>query len=214
MFASHGSLWECRDNPYLPQSRLTTAGTKPVTKQRGYNYRNKPHLTTIGLSAVRRAWPSSIIEDESKSMLVAQSLRNTIMGSILPAVVAITLISSLAAFTNNSYNARNVLNSPIFGSQAIGLRDLKYSAATVSLIASFLFSSIAVGCFVEAQFLPSFPKLQDGCLHFFACLLLYYFMHVVLLAFSCSIPASPSNLSVFLVFSGQASLPLCQFVHS
>ncbi|KAK9125488.1 hypothetical protein Scep_014334 [Stephania cephalantha] len=53
-----------------------------------YSYRNKPHLTTIGLSAVRRAWPSSIIEDESKSMLVAQSLRNTIMGSVLSAVVA------------------------------------------------------------------------------------------------------------------------------
>ncbi|KAK9128541.1 hypothetical protein Syun_017338 [Stephania yunnanensis] len=85
------------------------------------------------------------------------------MGSVLSALVATALISSLAAFTNNSYNARNFLmSSPIFGSQAIGLRDLKYSAATVSLIASFLFSSIAVGCFVEAQFLPIFPKLQEG----------------------------------------------------
>ncbi|OVA06074.1 Protein of unknown function DUF599 [Macleaya cordata] len=120
-----------------------------------YCFKNKPHLTTIGLNTLRRRmWAQSIIEDhdEKKGMLAVQSLRNFQMGSILAAAITVLLISSLAAITNNTYNASHLFKDSYFGSQSFFTLVLKYGLQYILLVFGFLYSSLAVGCFVEVNF--------------------------------------------------------------
>ena len=77
------------------------------------------------------------------------------MSAILSASVAIMLNSCLAAVANNTYNSSHILRNPVFGSQTGNLIVLKYASASLLLLVSFLCSSIAVGCTIEASFLIS-----------------------------------------------------------
>lgn len=101
--------------------------------------------------------------DDKKGMLAVQSLRNTLMATILTATVTILLSLCLAALTNNTFNAANQLHlrfnghsstSPaVIGLQSGRIIALKYGSAFISLLASFLCSSMAVGNLIDANFL-------------------------------------------------------------
>ncbi|KAK6943366.1 Protein of unknown function DUF599 [Dillenia turbinata] len=91
--------------------------------------------------------------DDKKGMLAVQSLRNTLMTTILMASIAIMIDLILAALTNNSYNASHLLKSSFFGSQVSRITILKYGSASLFLIISFMCSSMSVGCLVDANFL-------------------------------------------------------------
>ncbi|GFY82435.1 transmembrane protein, putative [Actinidia rufa] len=69
-------------------------------------------------------------------MLVVQSLRNTLLGTILSATIAIIIVLAVGALTNNSYNATH-------------------------LITNYFFGSVAVGCFVDANFLINATSADD-----------------------------------------------------
>lgn len=87
-------------------------------------------------------------------MLAVQSLRNTLMGTILTATVTIILNISLAALANNSYAASNILNtSPLFGSQTSKLLILKFGSTCLLLIISFLCSTLAMCTLIDANIL-------------------------------------------------------------
>ncbi|TQD78317.1 hypothetical protein C1H46_036122 [Malus baccata] len=121
-----------------------------------YTFKAKPSLTTIGIDSMRRRkWFLEIMEaDGMKGMLVIQSLRNTQMVAIFTASTAIALSLTLAALTNNAYNASHlVIKSPFFGSQSGSIFALKYGLASILMLFSSLFSSMATGFLIDTIFL-------------------------------------------------------------
>ncbi|KAF6168691.1 hypothetical protein GIB67_026577 [Kingdonia uniflora] len=118
-------------------------------------------------TAKRRTWAQSIIEDndEKKGTLAVQSIRNCLMASTLTATIAAILNSSLAALTNNTYNAAEILKNSFFGSQSDPVLTLKYCSASVFLLTSFLCSTMAVGFLNEANFLMNVSEFSPGYVH-------------------------------------------------
>lgn len=87
-------------------------------------------------------------------MLAVQSLRNTLMYTILIASITVLITLALAALTNNAFNANHLLTSTgLFGSQSPRIMVLKYGSASIFLVTSFFCSSMAVGYLVDANFL-------------------------------------------------------------
>lgn len=82
-----------------------------------------------------------------------QSLRNTLMASILTATITMIVVVSLAALTNNAFNASHLFHSPLLGLHSGRLIVLKFGCAAIFLLASFMCSSMAIGCLVDANFL-------------------------------------------------------------
>ena len=91
--------------------------------------------------------------DDKKSILAVQSLRNTLMGSIFTASIAILVNLSLAALINNTLSVSHLFNTEIFGSQSGRIYALKYGSASLFLLVSFLCSSMALGYLIDANFL-------------------------------------------------------------
>ncbi|CAL5388985.1 unnamed protein product [Camellia sinensis] len=103
---------------------------------------------------MRRAWLQDMKQgDDKKSVLAVQSLRNTLMTTILTASIAITINLSLAVLANNTYKAGHLFTNRLFDSQAGAILVLKYGAASLFLLVSFLCSSISIGCLTDAIFL-------------------------------------------------------------
>ncbi|GAB2255251.1 hypothetical protein Droror1_Dr00009029 [Drosera rotundifolia] len=121
-------------------------------------FRKSPSLTTIGINTVlgRKEWLQGIKQgDGKKEMLAVQSLRNALMATILTATITIIVTLSMAALASSTYNATTsfVSLSPIFVPQSGSLIAFKYGSISVFLLFSFLCSSLAVGFFVDANFL-------------------------------------------------------------
>ncbi|KAL4350025.1 hypothetical protein HN51_031117 [Arachis hypogaea] len=88
--------------------------------------------------------------DDKKNMLTVQSMRNTLMEAIFIASITILINMALAALTNNAYSTRHsVFISKFLGSKST----LKYGSASLCLVLSFLFSSMAIGFLIDANFL-------------------------------------------------------------
>jgi Protein of unknown function, DUF599 len=92
-------------------------------------------------------------ENKKKDMLGVQSLRNTLMGSILSATVSILINTALAALTNNAYRSRYLSEHQIFGSQGDQIILVKFAISSFLLLTSFFLNSIAIGSIIEANFL-------------------------------------------------------------
>ena len=86
-------------------------------------------------------------------MLAVQSLRNTLMGTILTASISILVVLALAMLINNAYNAAHLFENPLFGSQSIKIFALKYGSVALFLSLSFLFGSMAIAFLIDANFL-------------------------------------------------------------
>ncbi|XP_052173484.1 uncharacterized protein LOC127788871 [Diospyros lotus] len=120
-----------------------------------HSFKNKPFQTTIGMNTMkRRVWLRELEQgDDKKGMLAVQSLRNTLMFTILTASLSIIMALSMAALANNAFNASSLFRSGFFGSQSGRIMVLKYGSATLFLLISFLCSSMAVSSLVDANFL-------------------------------------------------------------
>ncbi|KAL2250307.1 uncharacterized protein LOC105174672 [Sesamum indicum] len=123
-----------------------------------HNFRHKPFLTSLGINTFkRRTWLRQLIHhaaDDKKGMLAVQSLRNTLMYTILIASITVLITLALAALTNNAFNANHLLTTTgLFGSQSPRIMVLKYGSASIFLVTSFFCSSMAVGYLVDANFL-------------------------------------------------------------
>lgn len=73
---------------------------------------------------------------EKKNILVAQSLRNLIMGSTLMATTSILLSAGLAAVISSTYSVKKPLDDVLYGAHSEFMVALKY----VTLLTIFLFS--------------------------------------------------------------------------
>ncbi|KAK7251222.1 hypothetical protein RIF29_34229 [Crotalaria pallida] len=92
--------------------------------------------------------------DDKKAMLTVQSLRNTLMVTILTASITILVNMALAAVTNNTYNvSHHLFKSSFFGSKSDKIFILKYGSTSLCLVISFLCSSMAIGFLIDANFL-------------------------------------------------------------
>ncbi|EXB54248.1 hypothetical protein L484_013974 [Morus notabilis] len=140
------------DTVLIPLSFFLTVG------YHGYlwhNFKNKPSRTTFGINALkRRAWFLDLKDgNDKKSMLVVQSLRNTLMATILTASISILVVISLATLINNAYTAAHLFSSPLFGSQSTKIFALKYGSIAVFSSLSFVFGSMAIAFLIDANFL-------------------------------------------------------------
>ncbi|XP_022760941.1 uncharacterized protein LOC111307194 [Durio zibethinus] len=140
------------DTVFIPFSLFLVLGYHACLWQ---SFKQKPSTTKIGLDKFRRkTWFLDIKQgDDKKGMLAVQSLRNTLMATILNASVAILVNLALAALTNNTYTANHLFNSEIFGSQSGRMYALKYGSASLFLLVSFLCYSMALGYLIDANFL-------------------------------------------------------------
>ncbi|GLT76776.1 hypothetical protein SLA2020_484150 [Shorea laevis] len=153
------------DSFLIPLSLFLTLGYHAYL---WHNIKNKPSTTSIGLDALRRkSWFQDMKEgDDKKGLLAIQSLRNTLIGTIFSASVAILFNLALAALTSNAYNASHFFRSEILGSQSGKVYALKYGLASLFLLVSFLCSSMALGYLIDANFLINvdesceFPSLE------------------------------------------------------
>ncbi|KAL5738955.1 hypothetical protein ACOSQ2_028135 [Xanthoceras sorbifolium] len=121
-----------------------------------HSFKNRPSCTSIGIDALKRkVWFLGLKEggDNKTGMLAVQSLRNTIMATILTASIAILVNLALAALINNSYNGSYMFKTAIFGSQSGRIFALKYGTASLFLVVSFFCSSMALGYLIDANFL-------------------------------------------------------------
>lgn len=102
--------------------------------------------------------------DDKKNMLVVQSLRNTLMATILTATITILVNLGLAALSNNAYNESHShhhhhhhhdhgLSTKLLGSKSDLIFALKYASASLILVTSFMCSSMAIGFLIDANFL-------------------------------------------------------------
>ncbi|XLS90836.1 hypothetical protein HN51_066844 [Arachis hypogaea] len=121
-----------------------------------HSIKNKPSRTTFGLNKLRRtSWALNLNQgDDKKNMLTVQSMRNTLMEAIFIASITILINMALAALSNNAYSARHsVFTSIFFGSKSDKIITLKYGSTSLCLVLSFLFSSMAIGFLIDANFL-------------------------------------------------------------
>lgn len=148
------------DTIIVPSSLFFTIGYHAYL---WHQFRSKPIITSIGLNMVKRkGWMRELNEgDDKKGMLVVQTLRNTLMYSILTSTITIIIILSLAALTNNAFNAKDIY---LLGShESNRIMVLKFGLASIFLVASFLCSSMAVGYLVDANFLMNAIGLGVEC---------------------------------------------------
>ncbi|CAA2993476.1 uncharacterized protein LOC111403025 [Olea europaea subsp. europaea] len=140
------------DTILVPMSLFITIGYHAYL---WHNLKHKPALTSIGMNSLkRRAWFKELNQgDDKKGMLAVQSLRNTLMATILTASITVIITISLAALTNNVLKANNLFSSNFFGSKSGRILVLKFGSSSIFLLASFLCSSIALGCLVDANYL-------------------------------------------------------------
>ncbi|GMH10045.1 hypothetical protein Nepgr_011886 [Nepenthes gracilis] len=151
-----GVVFNSLDTILIPLSLFITLGYHVYL---WHNFKNHPSLTTVGLNIIkRREWLLGMREGDDKGeMLAVQSLRNNLMAAILTASITVIITISLAALANNTYNADDggsrLFSSPFFGAHSGPVIAIKYAAASVFLLISFLSSSIAVGFLIDANFL-------------------------------------------------------------
>ncbi|XP_061364303.1 uncharacterized protein LOC133307768 [Gastrolobium bilobum] len=121
----------------VPLAFLITAG---YHAKLWHKTRTEPFSTTIGINArARRLWVPTMLKDiEKKNILVAQSLRNLIMGSTLMATTSILLSAGLAAVISSTYSVKKPLDDVVYGAHSEFMVALKY----LTLLTIFLFSFI------------------------------------------------------------------------
>ncbi|CAI9097172.1 OLC1v1033536C1 [Oldenlandia corymbosa var. corymbosa] len=146
----------------VPLSVLVTLGYHAYLC---HSLRRHPGVTTIGFNCIkRRSWLHQLNQgDDKQGMLAVQSLRNTLMGSILTGTVTIIITLCLGALINNTFNVfhhfrRMILFSVVTDTSApTGLESkiiaIKYGSAYIFLVTSFLSSSLGISYLVDANFL-------------------------------------------------------------
>ncbi|KAK4749528.1 hypothetical protein SAY87_026977 [Trapa incisa] len=146
------AMVSCSDTVLVPLSLFVMVGYHAYL---WHSIKTKPSTTTIGADALKRkSWFTALHSgDDKKGMLAVQSLRNTLMVTILTATIAALVTVALAALTNNAFIARGLFTSPFFGSTSSKTVVLKYGSASVFLAASFLCSSLGLGFLVDANYL-------------------------------------------------------------
>ncbi|KAK1412461.1 hypothetical protein QVD17_33734 [Tagetes erecta] len=120
-----------------------------------YQFKTKPSCTTIGIESIKRKhWIKGMKEgDDNKATLAVQSLRNTLMSSILVAMVSSIITLALAALINNTYNAKDLFTNSFFGLHTTKILFLKYGSTFLFLLTSFLCSSMAIATLIDANYL-------------------------------------------------------------
>ncbi|CAA7041617.1 unnamed protein product [Microthlaspi erraticum] len=131
-------------------------------------FKHNPSRTSLGIDSSRRkSWFREIKEGDDKTgMLAVQSLRNKKMVTILTATVSILILLSLAAVTNNAFEASHLITTAdniFFGSKHPTTYVLKYASSSLLLAVSFFFSSLAVTYLMDANFLiNAIGKKHEG----------------------------------------------------
>ncbi|KAI3805822.1 hypothetical protein L1987_21709 [Smallanthus sonchifolius] len=120
-----------------------------------YQFKTKPACTTIGIESIKRKhWLKDMKQgDDNKGTLAVQSLRNTLMSSILVAMVTSIITMALAALINNTYSAKHLFTNSFFGLHTTKILFLKYGSTFLFLLTSFLCSSMAIATLIDANYL-------------------------------------------------------------
>lgn len=123
--------------------------------------KNKPSTTAYGIKRQRRsAWFLHLNQGgKEKAMLVVQSLRNTLMTTILTATITVLSNFAFAAVTSATYTAshghnhHHLFTGTLLGSKSDKIYAFKYASASFCVLISFVCSSMAIGFLIDANFL-------------------------------------------------------------
>ncbi|MFS7976596.1 hypothetical protein Hanom_Chr10g00894281 [Helianthus anomalus] len=146
------TLLHYMDTILVPFSFLITFGYHTYL---WYKFKTKPSCTTIGVESIKRKhWLKDMKQgDDNKGTLAVQSLRNTLMSSILVAMVSSIITIALAALINNTYSAKDLFTNSFFGLHTTKILFLKYGSAFLFVLTSFLCSSMAITTLIDANYL-------------------------------------------------------------
>lgn len=134
-----------------------------------YKAKTSPHNTVIGVNSVgRRIWVESMMEDnDKKNILAIQTMRNSIMASILVGTISVILTTGLGAVISSTYSFKQHNPSKeleVFGGHHNELLvAIKYATPLVFLLFSFFFSSLSLRFLTQVNILVNIP-LHEPCL--------------------------------------------------
>nr|XP_043630370.1 uncharacterized protein LOC122601694 [Erigeron canadensis] len=125
-----------------------------------HKVRTQPLSTIMGTNAHgRQLWVSAIMkDDDKKSMLAIQTIRNTIMGSTLMATTSIVLCCGLAAVVSSSYSVKKPVNDTVYGAHGQFMVALKYVTLLVLFLFSFMCHSLSIRFIGQVNFLINLPQ--------------------------------------------------------
>ncbi|GLJ24269.1 hypothetical protein SUGI_0462780 [Cryptomeria japonica] len=112
-----------------------------------YRVKNHPLKTVIGINSIgRRLWVKGIMKggSDKNGVLAVQTLRSSIMGSILMATTSIILGCGLAGMISSTYTIKKPLNDTPFGSHGNFILAVKYLLILMFLIFSFICHSLSI----------------------------------------------------------------------
>lgn len=134
-----------------------------------YKAKTSPHITVVGVNSVgRRIWVESMIEDDDKKNILAiQTMRNSVMASILVGTISVLLTTGLAAVISSTYSWKQpapLKDFTVFGGHhSEMLVAIKYATPLVFLLFSFFFSSLSIRFLNQVNILINVP-LHEPCL--------------------------------------------------
>ncbi|KAK8968652.1 hypothetical protein KSP40_PGU011959 [Platanthera guangdongensis] len=121
--------------------------------------KRQPHRTIIGMNfAGGRLWVRSMMkENDKRSMLAVQTLRNGIMGSTLMATTTILLCSGLAAIVSSTYSVKKPVFDSSYGGHGELVAALKYASLLVFFLFAFICYSLSICFHSQVSFLINTP---------------------------------------------------------
>ncbi|KAK8953916.1 hypothetical protein KSP39_PZI001707 [Platanthera zijinensis] len=121
--------------------------------------KRQPHRTIIGMNfAGGRLWVRSMMkENDKRSVLAVQTLRNGIMGSTLMATTTILLCSGLAAIISSTYSVKKPISDSSYGGQGELVVALKYVSLLVLFLFAFVCYSLSICFHSQVSFLVNTP---------------------------------------------------------
>ncbi|KAI9192249.1 hypothetical protein LWI28_020014 [Acer negundo] len=188
-----------------------------------HKVRTQPLTTIVGTnSRGRRFWVSAMMKDnDKKSILAVQSLRNMIMGSTLMATTSILLCAGMAAVISSTYSIKKPLNDAVYGAHGEFMVALKYVALLTIFLFSFFCHSLSIRFINQVNILINTPQdptaivtpeyvselLEKGCVLntignrlFYAGLPLLLWIFGPVLVFLCSVTMVPVLYNLDFVF--------------
>ncbi|KAK8968651.1 hypothetical protein KSP40_PGU011958 [Platanthera guangdongensis] len=121
--------------------------------------RTQPRSTVVGMSfAAGRLWVDWMMkENDRRSVLAVQTLRNGIMGSTLMATTTILLCSGLAAIISSTYSVKKPIFDSIYGDHGELVVVVKYISLLLFFLFSFICYSLSICFHSQVSFLVNTP---------------------------------------------------------
>ncbi|XP_020581172.1 uncharacterized protein LOC110025193 [Phalaenopsis equestris] len=129
-----------------------------------HKFKANPRCTDIGMSSIgRRFWVLSVIKDnEKKSIMAVQTLRNAIMGETLMASASVLICTGLAAVLSSNYIMKKPMENKVLGAHGEWVLAIKFTIILLFFLLAFFSYSLSVRFMNQVGFLINADGESDG----------------------------------------------------